>query len=292
MRRKMQVSLMYDQPCSIGVTDSEMRRQLTLNKHREVLTETVELFGITFHNVVIQDLMALIAQRIMSGKPGYIITPNVDHICQYQKNANLRDAYSRSFLVLADGTPVIWASRLLGKPLKQKLSGSDLVFWIPEYLAENGYSVFLFGAAEGVADEAAKILLKLYPNLKVAGTYSPELNFENDPDASKLALQKIAETSPDLCMVALGCPKQELWMSQYCEKSGVPVMIGVGGSFDLITGNLKRAPVWMQKAGVEWIWRLCQEPRRLWKRYLIDDMHFLIIFCGEFVRNMIRRFSR
>jgi N-acetylglucosaminyldiphosphoundecaprenol N-acetyl-beta-D-mannosaminyltransferase len=239
------------------------------------------MFGLAINNVSLEEVFDAVSRQIEAREPGYILTPNVDHVCDFQKRADFRDAYREGFLVLADGAPIMWAAKAFGTPLKRKISGSDLVYWLTEYAAQKGYSVFLFGAAEGVADEAAEILKTRYPGLKIAGTYSPPLGFEKNPETDAEAVRIIREANPDICYVALGSPKQDLWNFHHYRDTGVPIHIGVGGSLDFVAGRTKRAPVWIQKCGLEWVWRLCQEPRRLWRRYLVNDMQIIPLFLRE-----------
>lgn len=250
---------------------------------------TVTLFGMTINNVTIQEAFGAITRQIEAHEPGYILTPNVDHACDFQRNTEFREAYANAFLILADGTPIMWAAKALGTPIKRKISGSDLVYWLTEYAARKGHSIFFFGAAEGIAAEASRILAARYPGLKVAGAYSPPLGFEKDAKAETEAIGIVRDAAPDICYVALGSPKQEIWCWRRCGELGVSVVIGVGGSFDFITGKTKRAPVWMQKAGLEWVWRLGHEPRRLAHRYLVKDMQILPIFLKEFLEKRLTR---
>lgn len=243
---------------------------------------TVTMFGMTINNVTLDEVFDAVTRQIEAREPGFILTPNVDHVCDFLANPEFHEAYQNGFLVLADGTPILWAARLLGSPIKQKISGSDLVYWLTEYAARKGYSIFFFGAAEGVAEEAAHILQERYKGLRVAGTYSPPLGFEKDPETDAEAVRIVRDAAPDICYVALGAPKQDLWSYRHYRDTGVPVHIGVGGSLDFVAGRTKRAPVWMQKAGLEWTWRLAQEPRRLARRYLIKDMQFLPLVYREF----------
>jgi N-acetylglucosaminyldiphosphoundecaprenol N-acetyl-beta-D-mannosaminyltransferase len=248
---------------------------------------TVTLFGMTINNVTLQDVYDAVSQQIEKREPGYILTPNVDHVCDFQKNALFREAYQHGFLVLADGTPILWASRLLGAPIREKISGSDLVFWLSEYAARKGYRLFLFGAAPGVAQEAAGVLQDRYPGLNVVGAYSPPIGFERDPQANAEALRIIRDAKPDICYVALGAPKQDIWSYRHHLDTGVPVHIGVGGSLDFVTGRVRRAPQWMQRAGMEWTWRLLQEPKRLAKRYLVKDMQFLPLLARAMLGRLL-----
>ena len=226
-------------------------------------------------------LCEVIDSRVRAGAPGFGVTPNVDHICMYHRNPALRAAYADAFVALPDGTPLMWAARLLRRPVKEKLSGSDLVPWLSAHAAEQGHRVFFFGAADGVAAMAAENLQRQYPSLRVAGTYSPPLGFEKDPEAAAAAVAAIQEASPDLLFVALGAPKQELWLHQHYEALGVPVCFGIGAALDFAAGNVKRAPRPIQRIGLEWFWRLCQEPRRLWRRYLIEDAYFAVLIWRE-----------
>lgn len=244
--------------------------------------ETVTLFGMTINNVTLDEVFLEVTRQIETGEPGYILTPNVDHVLEFQENAEFRETYHNGFLVLADGMPILWSSKLLGKPIKQKISGSDLVFWLSEYAAEKGYSIFLMGADEGVAQQAGEVLQKRYPGLKVAGAYSPPMGFDKDPEQVAKAVGMVQDAKPDICYVALGAPKQDLWSFRHHGETRVPVHIGVGISLNFVTGDVKRAPLWMQHGGLEWFWRLLQEPRRLAKRYLVRDMHFLPLVWREY----------
>ena len=244
----------------------------------------VELFGVLINSVTLDETLQAIDRRIQTREPGFIVTPNVDHICLLQNEQEFRRVYRAAFLVLPDGTPLMWAARFLGKPLKQKISGSDLVYWLSEHAAGKGHSLFLLGAAPGVAEEAARVFEEIYPGTKIAGHYSPPLGFEKDPGEVEKILGMLRDAKPDICYVALGAPKQDFWNFLHCRQSGVPVSLGVGASLDFVTGRVKRAPVWMQHSGLEWLWRLCQEPGRLWRRYLLRDSRFLVLFLRELLR--------
>lgn len=244
--------------------------------------DSVDLFDIRISRLDRDQVFTRIADRIAARAPGMIVTPNVDHICRCQTNLEFREAYAHAFLSLPDGVPILWAARLLGKPLREKLSGSDMVNLLSEFAASRGYSVFFLGAAEGVADEAQRRLCERYPGLRVAGVYSPPLYFERDVNENKAVIDRLRESAPDVCFVALGSPRQEIWMRHHSRLSGVPVMIGVGAGLDFVAGRVRRAPAWMQRAGMEWVWRLCLEPRRLWRRYLIEDSLFFKLVWREF----------
>ena len=254
--------------------------------------ETMFLCGMPIENVTLSEALARIDERIASGAGGYVVTPNVDHVCRFHRDPRFRRSCEESFLRLADGTPLIWASRLFGDPIKEKLSGSDLVYWLAEHAAARGHSLFLLGAAEGVADAAAEKLQALYPGLRIAGTYSPPMGFDRDPATGAETQRLVKDSGAKLCYVALGAPKQEFWMQSAARIPGMPVMLGIGASLDFIAGRARRAPLILQKAGLEWFWRLCMEPRRLWRRYLIDDSYFLVLLFREALSIRARRAGR
>lgn len=251
--------------------------------------DTISMFGMTINNVVLSEVFAAISRQIETREPGYMLTPNVDHVCEFQENAEFRDAYRNGFLVVADGMPILWSSKLLGKPIKEKISGSDLVYSLSEYAAQKGYSVFFLGADEGVAQKASEILAEKYPGLKVAGVYCPPMGFDKDPERLAESIRIVKDAEPDICYVALGAPKQDLWNYRNHRETGVPVHVGVGISLNFVTGDIRRAPRWVQRISLEWVWRMFQEPRRLMKRYLIRDMYFLPLLWREFWSSRNRR---
>ena len=246
--------------------------------------------GVPVARMDFQDLCVAIGERIRQRTPGFVVTPNVDHVCLFHRRADIRAAYREAFLALPDGIPLLWAARIVGRPLKEKLSGSDLVPALSEWAAQEGCSVFCFGATEGVAEKAAQKLQERYPGLKVAGVYSPPLGFERDPAENRRAIDAIRNARPDICFVALGCPKQELWLLEHYEDIGVPVSLGIGAGLDFVAGKVRRAPRRLQRIGLEWVWRLFQEPRRLWRRYLVEDALFFSLVWRDFWGTMrVRR---
>lgn len=256
--------------------------------HGEIRVPIDIVFDIPFANITHDDLVAQIDHRIASREPGFIATPNVDHVCRLPRDPAFKEAYARAWLRVVDSTILRWAARLSGVRLKEKLSGSDLVYSISAHAARKGHRVFYFGARPGVAEKAAEQLQARYPGLVVAGTYCPPLFFEQAPETHEAAVKAVQEARADIIFVALGCPRQEIWLAEVVEQLGVPVAIGVGASLDFASGRMRRAPVWMQKCGMEWIWRLCLEPRRMWRRYLVQDSAFLPIAIREIVRGRSR----
>ncbi len=205
-----------------------------------------------------------------------VVTPNVDHIVQLQSNSGLQQAYRQAGLVLADGWPVVTASRWLGRPLPARVPGSDLVPAIFQHATDSGrpLRVYLLGAAEGVADRAARIIHERWPQVQVVGTYSPPLGFEKSSEENEAILSKIAAVQPDLLVVGLGAPKQELWVAQHQSRIQARAALCVGATIDFLAGEKRRAPMWIQALRLEWLHRLLSEPKRLAKRYWHDAKVF------------------
>ena len=168
--------------------------------------------------------------------------------------------------------PLIWISKIKKTPIKEKVSGSDLFPEVCKLAANKGYKIFLLGAAEGVAAKAAQNLKEKYKGLNVVGTYSPSYGFEKNEGEIKEIVEMINEVKPDILAVGLGAPKQEKFLYNYIKQLNVPVALAIGASIDFEAGNINRAPQWMQHSGLEWLYRLCKEPKRMFKRYIIDDI--------------------
>ncbi len=246
----------------------------------------VNIGHVLIDNVTMEDTLRRIEEFIHRGEPCYITNPNVDIIVRYNRDSEFAQYYNEGALCVADGVPILWAAKFLGTPLQEKVSGSDLVPKVCEMANRKGYKLFFLGGRTGAAQAAQEVLQKTLTSLKVVGLYSPPLGFENDPVELEKISQMIKDAKPDILFVGLGAPKQERWIKKYHKSLRVPVSMGVGVTFEFIAGIVKRAPKWMQKVGLEWFWRLCMEPGRLWKRYLVDDMLFFkIIFQQKWNRN-------
>lgn len=226
-------------------------------------------------NLTMGETLQAVDQLIQENKSAYVVTPNVDHIVQLETSKELQDVYNNASLILADGKPLLWIAKWYGTPIKEKLSGSDLFPLLCDMAAKKGYKMFFLGAAEGVAAKAAKNLAKRYKGLQVVGTYSPPFGFENNEDEMDKIKKMIKKVEPHILVVGLGCPKQEKFMYHYCKELGVPISFGLGASLDFEAGNVKRAPKWMANHGLEWLFRITQDPKRMAKRYLIDDTKIL-----------------
>ena len=205
----------------------------------------------------------------------YVVTPNVDHIVLLQHHAGLQAAYEEADLILADGAPVVWASHLLGRSLPDRIPGSDLTPAIFAAVpADQPLKIFLLGAMPGVAEVAATNIQQRWPQVRVTGCYSPPFGFEKSPAENNKILDLIAAAAPDLLVVGVGAPKQELWVHQNCERIAARAALCVGATIDFLAGEKSRAPKWMRRVGLEWAHRLATEPRRLASRYARDAWIF------------------
>jgi N-acetylglucosaminyldiphosphoundecaprenol N-acetyl-beta-D-mannosaminyltransferase len=217
-----------------------------------------------------------IVELVRAGRGGTVFTPNVDHIVQAEHDLAFRDAYSRASLSLVDGTPVLWAARLLGTPLPEKLSGSDLFEPLLERAARDRLRVVLLGGGPGVAELAAKNLRETLPELEIVDTLSPRLGL-SATDEEHACVDRLKRAGADLIFVCLGAPKQELFSDRNRDELAPAVLVGFGAAVDFAAGTVPRAPAWMSRAGLEWAFRLGREPRRLAARYLLRDPEFFKI---------------
>jgi N-acetylglucosaminyldiphosphoundecaprenol N-acetyl-beta-D-mannosaminyltransferase len=231
--------------------------------------------------VTFAEAIEAIAALVGEGRGGMVLTPNVDHVVLAEENESFRQAYEAASLSLVDGMPLLWASRLLGVPLPEKISGSDLVWPLLHRAERDGWRVFLLGGAPGVAQRAAKRVVDRFPRLAIAGVAAPEIDVANPVGDDDTVVREIRESKADLVLVALGAPKQEIWMSRASPAVGRAVMIGVGASIDFLAGAVRRAPKWVSASGLEWLFRLALEPNRLWRRYLLRDPKFLFILLRD-----------
>jgi N-acetylglucosaminyldiphosphoundecaprenol N-acetyl-beta-D-mannosaminyltransferase len=221
-----------------------------------------------------------IVELVRQKQGGTVFTPNVDHIVQAENDARFREAYDRTSLSLVDGTPVMWASRLLGTPLPEKLSGSDMFEPLLERAASLGLRVALLGGGPGVAEQAATNLRQRLPALQIVATLAPMIGVEPRPDEAEV-VARLHAAGADLIFVCLGAPKQELFSDRNRAALAPAVLVGFGAAVDFAAGTVRRAPGWVSSFGVEWLYRLAREPRRLAKRYLLRDPEFFAILTRQ-----------
>nr|WP_295131018.1 WecB/TagA/CpsF family glycosyltransferase [uncultured Roseateles sp.] len=237
----------------------------------------IQMMGCTVDNLSMEETLQTIEGFIASGKPHQHVVVNVDKLVKAQKDPELRQIINDCALINADGMPVVWASRLLGKPLKERVAGVDLFESLMKRSAEKGWRVFLLGAKEEIVSKVRDIYAQKYPNLVFAGYR----NGYWKPEEEGAIVQQIADARADLLFVAISSPKKEQFLGAYQATMKIPFAMGVGGTFDVAAGKVKRAPVWMQKTGLEWFYRFLQEPRRMFRRYFIEDMAFFGLLIKE-----------
>jgi len=227
------------------------------------------ILGVTFDNVTTEQAIQTIVEMVASRRPHYLVTANVDFLVQAQTDVELRRIFLDAHLVLCDGTPLVWASRLLGNPLAERVAGADIVPLLIQVAAQRKYRIFLLGATPDSAQRAVDNLRQQYGDSIIADHYSPPFSKLLEMNHEEIN-QRIMAAQPDMLFVSFGCPKQEKWIAMHYQALGVPVTAGVGATIDFLSGQMKRAPGWMQRIGVEWVFRLAQEPRRLFGRYMKD----------------------
>jgi N-acetylglucosaminyldiphosphoundecaprenol N-acetyl-beta-D-mannosaminyltransferase len=221
------------------------------------------------------ETVAMVKSLIQSGRShgNYLCVANVHSIMSSRRSDGLRAALNSSFLTVPDGMPLVWAGRFLGHPMRERVAGPDLMLDLIRISEHEGFTHFFYGSSKEVLTVLEKKLRERFPGIKIVGSLAPpfrSLTLKEDQEM----VEAINAAAPNILWVGLGAPKQELWMAEHHGRLNVPVMIGVGAAFDFHAGSKRRAPLWMQKSGLEWAWRLSQEPGRLWRRYLIDDLPF------------------
>lgn len=227
----------------------------------------VSVLGVPIDNVSMEDVLEKIEEWIVEGGFHQIATANTDFLINSILDDELEEVLSRCDMVLADGMPLVWTSILKGKRLKERVTGSDMVPRLAQLSATHGYRIFLLGSTQQNLNGAIAWMQHEYPGVHVAGSFSPSFGSLEDMDHEEI-LARIEDVEPDMLLVAFGNPKQEKWLSMHRNRLNVPVCIGVGASFDFLAGAVKRAPEWMQHTGLEWLYRVAQEPSRLARRYM------------------------
>jgi N-acetylglucosaminyldiphosphoundecaprenol N-acetyl-beta-D-mannosaminyltransferase len=240
----------------------------------------IDLCGVNIHALSERQCIAQILRRSTAGRGGVVVTPNLDHLRRCHQDADFARLVARADLVVADGMPLIWASRLQCTPLPGRVAGSDLLSSLSASAARTGKTLFLLGGDPGTADAVAEILRQRYAGLKIVGTCCPKKGFEKDADQMRELTTAVISSKPDIVFVALGSPKQERLIERLRDRLPGTWWLGVGISFSFLSGNVKRAPHWMRVLGMEWVHRLVQEPVRLFKRYLLQGIPFAVRLLG------------
>ncbi len=239
----------------------------------ERTNKRIKLFGIPVDDLTMQHTLDIIQNCIHLNIPIHHVVVNAAKIVKAQKDAALRDSIVNCDIINADGQAVVWASRILGKPLTERVAGIDLMEKLIELSFQKGYRIFFLGAKEEVVRKVVDKYSSLYGSEMIAGYRNGYFTKDQEVEVAK----QIAQSKPHILFVAITSPKKEIFLNTYKEQIQMPFIMGVGGSFDVVSGLVKRAPKWMQAWGLEWFYRVLQEPRRMWKRYLISNTKFILM---------------
>jgi N-acetylglucosaminyldiphosphoundecaprenol N-acetyl-beta-D-mannosaminyltransferase len=237
---------------------------------------TCDICGLGFAPVRRAELEDLVVSAAIRGRGGHIVTANLDILRRCSTDDEIRRLVLDADIIVADGAPVVWASRIARRPLPERVAGSDLIWTLADAASTEGLSVFLLGGSPGSAEDAQHALRERIPGLRIAGWHCPPSGFEDVPEAINEIIEMLEQAQPDVVFVALGFPKQEIVIDRIRSAAPSAWFIGVGVSIDFVSGRVRRAPSWMQTAGLEWLYRLYREPRKLASRYLIHGIPFAI----------------
>lgn len=247
---------------------------------------TVLIFGLKFNAVTLLVAAEQIANAADIGEKCMVVTPNVDHIMMLETDSEMRQIFQEALFCYPDGMPLVWLSRLTrGLSFPERVTGADLLPAVCKIAAQRGKRVFFLGGNPGVAEKAAQNMGNEFSGLQIAGTYCPLMGFEQNESEKNNILELINKSKVDILFIGVGTPKQEKWAWKNIDQLHVGPILCVGAALDFAAGITERAPMFVQRVGCEWLWRLCKEPRRLWRRYLLRDSRFLVIALREiFIR--------
>lgn len=253
----------------------EQAEELFSTKQRTVGTaddqvpqiDTASIWGLNYHALTMEQTLDYIERLIAIGKPSCVVTANLNYAMLCFENPRLAEFTRKAALVLCDGMPILWRSKVGKTKLPERVAGSDLIYTLAERCAQRGLSIYLYGAADGVAQKAADNLCARFPGLKIAGVQSPPFHASSSTEV-QASLLRIKQSQPDVLLVALGQPKGEYWIEDHMAELDIPVSIQLGASFDFVAGNAVRAPRVWQVLGLEWLYRTLRDPKRLAPRYL------------------------
>ncbi len=238
--------------------------------------QRVNTLGVGVCHVSMAEAVEAVIQMAKSGESHYVCVSNVHTVMMCQQNPEYLRIHNEAAMVVPDGRPLGWFQQLQGYNQRERVYGPDLMLAVCERSVAEGFSHYLYGGREGVPEKLAQTLQARFPGLKVAGCYSPPFRALT-PEEDEADVKRINESGADILWVGLGAPKQELWMGRHFRRVNVPVMLGVGAAFDFHTGLVRQAPNWMQRSGLEWLFRFWVEPRRMWRRYVFNNPAFLVL---------------
>jgi N-acetylglucosaminyldiphosphoundecaprenol N-acetyl-beta-D-mannosaminyltransferase len=251
------------------------------------MTARANILGCAIDRLDMAGTIARCEEIIASRVPSQQVSMNAAKVVAFRRDPQLRAFVERSALVSADGMSIVWASRLLGDPLPERVAGIDLMHGLLALAETKGYSIYVLGGTDDVLEAAIAHLHRLYPSLQIVGHHN---GYFSEAEADRVAAA-ISASAPDILFVAMSSPKKEHFLERYASVIRAPLAMGVGGSIDIVAGRVSRAPRWVQRSGLEWLYRTLQEPTRLWRRYLTTNTHFLLLLTRELVRPKSRRIS-
>lgn len=227
------------------------------------------------NNVSMDEAVNELNRLIEEKRKSYVVAVNTDVIIKIESDTYLKKITDEADFTIVDGKPLVWISKWCGRPIKAKISGSDLVPKLCELAEEKGYSIFIIGGKEGIADKAKENIEKIHTEIKIVGTYAPPIGFEKNAKELNRINRMISDAHPDIVIACFGCPKQEKWVYENYKKYNGAISICAGATVDFLAGNIKRAPKWISECGLEWFYRFLKEPKRLFKRYFVEDMKII-----------------
>jgi len=248
----------------------------------------VNILGVGVSAITLSRAVSILEEWIAGSTPHYVCVTGVHGVMESQRDRDLRRIHNEAGLVTPDGMPLVWISRLKGHSQVERVYGPDLMLAFCEASERKGYRHFLYGGGERVAERLTLRLKERFPGLAIVGTFSPPFR-ALEPAEDDEVVQRINEVRPDIIWVGLSTPKQERWMRAHVGRTTAPVLVGVGAAFDFHAGLKRQAPRWMQRAGLEWAFRLVHEPRRLWRRYLYNNPRFVLLILQQMLG--LRRYS-
>jgi N-acetylglucosaminyldiphosphoundecaprenol N-acetyl-beta-D-mannosaminyltransferase len=233
------------------------------------------VLGVGIHAIDLPCAVAIVESTIAEHRKGYVCVASVHGVMEAQRRPEFRRIMNHALLVVPDGMPTVWVGRLQRQRQMQRVFGPDLMSEVCRSSVASGFTHFLYGGQPSVAEQLQTVLQQRFPGIRVVGHYTPPFRPLSRDEEIRLA-EKVAETKPDIMWIGLSTPKQEKFMSDYIDRLPCRMMIGVGAAFDFLTGRITDSPVWIKQSGLQWLHRLCQEPGRLWKRYLLNNSQFVI----------------
>jgi N-acetylglucosaminyldiphosphoundecaprenol N-acetyl-beta-D-mannosaminyltransferase len=246
-----------------------------------MLHNKVDILGTPVSSLTMDELFSDWAAVIQQGQKAQVCITPVNSLLAARATARVQTIYKNADFVLCDGVPVKWASEFLGKPIKQRITGLDVLPRIFPFALKNDFSIFLLGASPGVAETLKQVMGAKHPGVQIVGTFVPPFRAVFSQDENEQMIQAINTAKPDILLVSLTAPKQDIWIAENLASLDTHLAIGIGGAFEVAAGMIKRAPVWMQKAGLEWLYRFLQEPKRMFKRYFVEAPVFIPLIIQQ-----------